>query len=383
MQTEIYQKVHQHGNIICLPNAPPLPPVGLGILEHGGPFMPPCAIKVSSLSRKRFPCPPTTLTQMSDLTISQIIEQLHELQDYVSSVMIVTAFDVVGSALYIYDYFLTLDLEVELVWPSKWGAMKVLFLVQRYLPFLDTVSLCLVHQLAADISPSTCYFLYSFRGYLIITGFLLSEVILTLRAWAVWKRERILGYNLLFFIVATYAGCTAVMALFLKDLKLSPKPYPEFPGCFVSGANHILYLCWVILTAFEAGIMVLMIVAGISAYRIGGDAGLRNVIYREGILTYIYLFALSIINVAVVNTLPINYVNLLAAVERVLHSMLASRVLLHIRAVMSKERVPWSDGLTEIQIPNRSAGVVFNQRPSGEGIKQYNTPDFSFSTVSA
>ncbi|EDR03422.1 uncharacterized protein LACBIDRAFT_295242 [Laccaria bicolor S238N-H82] len=270
---------------------------------------------------------------MSGLTIAQIIEQLHELQDYVSSVMIVTAFDVVGSALYIYDYFLTLDLEVELVWPSKWGAMKVLFLVQRYLPFLDTVSLCLVHQLAADISPSTCYFLYSFRGYLIITGFLLSEVILTLRAWAVWKRERILGYNLLFFIVATYAGCTAVMALFLKDLK----------------REHVFPLT----------------------------------LRRHLIAVLTPVPALSIINVAVVNTLPashINYVNLLAAVERVLHSMLASRVLLHIRAVMSKERVPWSDGLTEIQIPNRSAGVVFNQRPSGEGIKQYNTPDFSFST---
>lgn len=36
-----------------------------------------------------------------------------------------------------YDYFVTFQREVELVWPSKWNSMKVLFIVSRYSPFLD------------------------------------------------------------------------------------------------------------------------------------------------------------------------------------------------------------------------------------------------------
>ncbi len=37
----------------------------------------------------------------------------------------------------VFDWFLTLDLEVSLVWSSPWSGMKVLFLLTRYLPFVD------------------------------------------------------------------------------------------------------------------------------------------------------------------------------------------------------------------------------------------------------
>lgn len=45
----------------------------------------------------------------------------------------------------IWDYLLTLKREILLVWPSNWGTVKVLFLINRYLPFFD-VPLALVGQ---------------------------------------------------------------------------------------------------------------------------------------------------------------------------------------------------------------------------------------------
>lgn len=48
--------------------------------------------------------------------------------------------------MFVYDYFLTLGMEVEFVWSSRWGFMKVLYLLQRYLPFLDSVGLCLMRE---------------------------------------------------------------------------------------------------------------------------------------------------------------------------------------------------------------------------------------------
>ena len=40
-------------------------------------------------------------------------------------------------SLQVYDYFLTLSREVELIWPSNWNFVKYLFFLTRYLPFLD------------------------------------------------------------------------------------------------------------------------------------------------------------------------------------------------------------------------------------------------------
>jgi hypothetical protein len=40
-----------------------------------------------------------------------------------------------------YDYTLTLSSEINLVWHSKWNTIKVAFLIQRYLVFVDAVLL--------------------------------------------------------------------------------------------------------------------------------------------------------------------------------------------------------------------------------------------------
>ena len=48
--------------------------------------------------------------------------------------------------MFVYDYFLTIGMEVDLVWSSKWGFMEVVYVLQRYLPFVDAVFLCLLRE---------------------------------------------------------------------------------------------------------------------------------------------------------------------------------------------------------------------------------------------
>lgn len=45
---------------------------------------------------------------------------------------------VAAGAFFVYDWLLTLGMEVELIWRSKWNYIKVLYLFQRYLTFYDT-----------------------------------------------------------------------------------------------------------------------------------------------------------------------------------------------------------------------------------------------------
>ncbi|KDR79853.1 hypothetical protein GALMADRAFT_222795 [Galerina marginata CBS 339.88] len=250
--------------------------------------------------------------------------------------------------LFIWDYILTFRMEVDLVWASKWNFMKVLFLVQRYLPFVDTVGLVLYHQLGRDLTPTTCQRVYNISGYMIVAGIALSEMILTLRAWAVWNRTRRMAFILPILYVACWGPDAAFLSIFLHSLRFEESPYDGFVGCFIVKANQTLILCWAVLMIWDAIILLCMAIPGLKAYRAGGNPALLNVVYRDGIIYYIYLFALSSINITVVRILPPEYQNLLTSIERCFHSMLTSRVLLHIRCHTSERQ--WSDGLTELDL---------------------------------
>lgn len=51
--------------------------------------------------------------------------------------------------LFVWDYLLTVDLEVQHVWKSQWSVIKVVFLLQRYLPFIDSCYLGLYRKCSA------------------------------------------------------------------------------------------------------------------------------------------------------------------------------------------------------------------------------------------
>jgi len=45
---------------------------------------------------------------------------------------------VAATAVLLYDYAVTLRMEVDLIWLRKWNFMTVIYILQRYLPFMDT-----------------------------------------------------------------------------------------------------------------------------------------------------------------------------------------------------------------------------------------------------
>ncbi|KIK00681.1 hypothetical protein K443DRAFT_678976 [Laccaria amethystina LaAM-08-1] len=292
-------------------------------------------------------------------TISDIIKELKQLTDYVESVRLVTYFDVAGSTMFLYDYLITLGMEVDLVWSSKWTFMKMLYFAQRYLPFVDAVALCFLNQLSTTIDPTACKMVEKARGVLMIAGISLSELVLTLRVWAVWERSSRVGLVLSILFLLAVSSSFVVSGFFLSSLQFVDKPYPTFQGCFITSASRVVYMNWVILMAYEAAILVMIVIPGISAYRLGGDTALHTIVYRDGVIVYIYLLALSTINVIVSISLPRMYLDILWSVERCLHSILTSRVLLDIRAYGRRAHTVWADGITELHFDSE----VINTEP--------------------
>ncbi|KAF9462778.1 hypothetical protein BDZ94DRAFT_1236571 [Collybia nuda] len=77
----------------------------------------------------------------------------------------------------IFDYFLTLELEVELIWKARWTLGKVAFLLARYPTFVD-VPLILVYSLSPNLSFQTCSLLNYVTSYskILIVDFILLMV---------------------------------------------------------------------------------------------------------------------------------------------------------------------------------------------------------------
>jgi hypothetical protein len=62
--------------------------------------------------------------------------------------------------MYLWDYILTFEMEVDLVWKSKWNFVKGLYFLQRYLPFVEII--CLVFTRQSDVSCLSSYALLFF-----------------------------------------------------------------------------------------------------------------------------------------------------------------------------------------------------------------------------
>lgn len=247
---------------------------------------------------------------------------------------LVAYLDVVSASLFLYDYLLTLPMEIALIWPSKWCLLKMLYIAQRYTPFYDTLGLVLHHQFALNLSPTYCLTNYKISGWSYISSIAISEVILALRLWAIYDQSHRVALWLAIFFLACWIPNFTIMGHFLKSMGFAPPPIP-YPGCFIIAGSPILAVCWILMMIYDAGNVVMMSLRGYTAYRSGGNSHFLNVVYRDGIIYYFCLFLVSTVNVVVINILPPDLVHLLSSFERILHSILTSRIVLHIREVGS------------------------------------------------
>ncbi|KAJ2914373.1 hypothetical protein MD484_g6039, partial [Candolleomyces efflorescens] len=131
-------------------------------------------------------------------------------------------------ALWAVDWLQTLPLEVEMIWPSPWNFVKVLFLLNRYFP-IDVIGSFLYLNVA---NPNTCMISNSFGGVASVLGVAMAEAVIFLRLYALsgqgaWMK---IWLYLQFFLVQIAA--LAMVGLFLASLEYADSPFPNLIPCF-------------------------------------------------------------------------------------------------------------------------------------------------------
>ncbi|KAJ7076592.1 hypothetical protein B0H15DRAFT_863804 [Mycena belliarum] len=242
----------------------------------------------------------------------------------------------------IYDWLCTLDREISCVWPRPWSPGTVLFMLNRYLPFID-VSLGLSAK-TTRISPEQCLTRFKIVGWLSIIGVYISEAILMMRTYALWENRR----GVLVFL-AILAVCTAIATALFTELELASLRYVQTPGigCELGAASTVIIYAYLALMVSETTIVVMTAIRAYHDLRRTRQPWLVK-LYRTGILFYIYLLAISLANMLLPIFGPPALTNWLSTPQRVLHSVLCTRVLLLIRGQHMRRASPSRSNLTEL-----------------------------------
>ncbi|GLB43594.1 hypothetical protein LshimejAT787_1401060 [Lyophyllum shimeji] len=249
----------------------------------------------------------------------------------IANTRLLSYIDAIAATVVVYDALLTFGMEVKLIWQAPWTLLKVVYLVQKYLPIIDTVGVGLHYRFAPNMSTKACSIDYNASSFPMIVGVSLSEVILTWRVWALWNRNKKLAVIMPILLISVAVVSLTLLGLFKAGLIVGPSPFSQ-PGCFIVHAPNVpLYLIWVLLICYDIFMCILMFIPGISAYRIGGNTALFRSVYRNGVLYYFYLLAIFLLIVLLGSTLPPDVSYMLSSLGRVMESILTSRVLLLIR----------------------------------------------------
>lgn len=182
-----------------------------------------------------------------------------------------------------------------------------------------------------------CSTLIHVESWLVISKTQIAEVVLSIRTWAVWKRDRRIGALFVFLLLANVPVQSVLVARFTHSLAYLPPPYQGFRGCLLTHASRVIWANYAAFTLIEAIALGFMVVSAYRSYRAGSAGELVRVIHRDGILYYIYLLIIGLANVIVTIALPVTGINLLTGLEDVLFSVLTTRIVLNIREVASRE----------------------------------------------
>ncbi|KII95799.1 hypothetical protein PLICRDRAFT_34750 [Plicaturopsis crispa FD-325 SS-3] len=152
----------------------------------------------------------------------------------------------------IYDHFLSLDQEVELIWKRKWSYSKILFLIIRYIGEAVLIANAVVF-LSTDISRSVCRQYTIFQASASSVILLLMQVTLQWRIHAMYRESRkILVFLCICFSVEIISMCVLLGLRMGTEIALSePLGLPGVHICSFTKVPHFVYGFWIAVIAFE------------------------------------------------------------------------------------------------------------------------------------
>lgn len=224
-----------------------------------------------------------------------------------------------------------LPLEISLIWARKWNLGKVLYLLARYLVFVELIGPAPFISLSPNLSVNQCQWVFVFGALLTVVEVTVAEAILFLRVYAIGGTDRRLGAFLLTIFVGIHSAAYALLFKFITSIVYAPSPYPELIPCYTFKAEaHLLSVAFILLLVSELAILVITIWLCFSKHK-STKSPLIATFSRDGLIYFLLLSAVSAGNIICNLVAPLGYIYMLTVPQMVLHSTLSTRMVLHVR----------------------------------------------------
>ncbi|KAF8488992.1 hypothetical protein JB92DRAFT_3014860, partial [Gautieria morchelliformis] len=210
---------------------------------------------------------------------------------------------VAGYAMLIYDHFLTLDIEVELMWPAPWSVSKDLYIILAYLGFLTSAFIPGSYH-----SPSTCTAMLKAHVVMIACILIISELVLVFRTWAILGKRKMLGIGFIVTFVAAIIASFVLLAHSLEHVTYISDPRPNTRSChLIKGQSQVTFVAFIIFTCVDSAI-IFMTLYHLRKHARESSSNLVARIYKDGIFCYICMLVFSVINIIIIAAIYANLI---------------------------------------------------------------------------
>ncbi|KAH6896165.1 hypothetical protein BKA70DRAFT_1269225 [Coprinopsis sp. MPI-PUGE-AT-0042] len=231
------------------------------------------------------------------------------------------------------EFFQTLPDEVALVWPDKWSLLKGLYMLNRYGALIGTVFSLMFEVGTKNSTFTLCKAGYYFQGAVLILNLAWSETILFMRVYALSRQNRYVGI----FLAVTWTGIFAALVVnFLRGAFIFvfvDHPLPGYACLPTPIASKLLRTLPYFLILSEQILVICMCIY----FRLGEFAGsksrLARTFSRDGLYYFFAISLMSIANVSFSMAFLNKYDHYLGPPQGVVMSVLATRLVLHLRKV--------------------------------------------------
>ncbi|RDB14849.1 hypothetical protein Hypma_016382 [Hypsizygus marmoreus] len=268
-----------------------------------------------------------------------------------------------------YDYVLTFGLELSFIWRAAWNIPKVLYLCTRYLPLLPfgVMIYCAVMLLSPldyrrltrclddmeTLLSGEYYTCQEVIIWVLSVSTCAAEMIFIIRTWAVWDRGRKMGIFLSTFYVAVWASLFITIRTVLRNWDgIISSPITSVPllGCPGATSGSRLNSNYLIIGLFYIVTLPLMSVKAYHNFTTRSSTSFVQAVIYDGTFYYASLFSVSVAVIIIdaigysgyanalsrygpdcLSQFPLETFNVSARLQQILSSVLACRMLLHLR----------------------------------------------------
>jgi len=158
----------------------------------------------------------------------------------------------------------------------------------------------------------------------------ISELIFFLRMYAMWNRSRLIFIIICCTLAASLGTLMFIFFRFLSSVTFGVPPLPIVSGCYMTGASTVLFASFVDIICAEAVTTSLMLYGAYRHFRHARNLLVQNLMH-DGVFYCLSMFVMSVLNVLVIFLLPLQYSQVLVMYQGVMHTILATRMQLHLR----------------------------------------------------